>query len=400
MIKKIIKLLKSGIFFDKVIGRIKAEIFSLLAKIIYGKSKIKENKIIFIAFQEKYACNPKAIANEILKQKLPYELIWVTRKKTELNNEYPKQIKLVDKISLKFYKEIYSSKIIVCNANIIELLKFKKRNEQILMQTWHGSLGFKRIDAGSIKDDRWVKRMLELKKITDYCISNSTFETHVFSNSYWDNKQISEYGHPRNDILFNRNNEYKILSKKIKQLYNLDEDTKICLYAPTYRNENELQSYGLDSNKIQEVLTKKFGGKWSVFFRLHHRLKEMNITDKSMKNGIDVTDYPDMQELLCVCDVGITDYSSWMCDYVLTKRPGFLYIPDYEDYIKDRGFYYPLETTPFPIAKNNNELYEKIINFDENKYLKDVRKFLTDKGCLEDGEASKRIVNKIKEIIP
>ena len=223
----------------------------------------------------------------------------------------------------------------------------------------------------------------------------------MFENSYWCNVTMLKYGHPRSDILFNKNNEFEIFSKKIKELYNIDDDVKICLFAPTYK-EKMIYDYNIDFIKIKNALSKKFGGKWCICFRLHHnsKRKNMKVSEEHLKVVMDVTDYPDIQELLCACDAGITDYSSWMCDYVLTKRPGFLYIPDYEEYVEERGFYYPLETTPFPIAKNNNELYEKIINFDEDKYLKGTEKFLQDRGCFESGKASELIVEKIiKQII-
>ena len=106
-----------------------------------------------------------------------------------------------------------------------------------------------------------------------------------------------------------------------------------------------------------------------------------------------------MQELLCAVDFGITDYSSWMCDYILTRRPGFLFTLDIEKYVDERGFYYPLETSPFPVCKSNQELCDKIINFDEKKYQNDIDKFLSDKECYEDGYASKRVVELIKDKI-
>ena len=121
----------------------------------------------------------------------------------------------------------------------------------------------------------------------------------------------------------------------------------------------------------------------------------MPIPKKYLEKVVNVTDYPDMQELLCGVDLGITDYSSWMCDFVLTNKPGFLYTSDIEKYVDERGFYYPLESSPFPVAKTNEELYKKILNFDEKKYKKDVKDFLKDKGCCEQGNASKTVVEFI-----
>ena len=83
---------------------------------------------------------------------------------------------------------------------------------------------------------------------------------------------------------------------------------------------------------------------------------------------------------------------------MLTRKPCFLFAVDIKDYNTERGFCYPLETTPFPISTNNDELSQSIINFDEKKYAEDVENFLVDKGCVDDGHASERVVELIKQI--
>lgn len=399
MIKKIIISIKDRTFFKKVNHKIKVNVFRIFRKFLDKKIKIKDNKIMFITFQGDYNCNPKAIANELIKQNLPYELIWVVRKENLKNKEnYPKELKLVVRGSLKFYIEAAASKIIIDNANNFEYLKMHKKEGQFLLQPWHGSMGFKRLDPASVQNEKWVKKALMLDDVTDYCIVNSAFEIDVFKNSYWPTTPMLKYGHPRNDILFNKNNEFEIYSKKIRKMYNIADDIKICLYAPTHRDNSTLETYNIDFSKLEKALTERFGGKWCIFLRLHFKLRNVTIPSKYLQKVINVTDYPDMQELLCACDVGITDYSSWMCDYILTRRPGFLFTLDIDKYIDERGFYYPLETSPFPVAKTNDELYEKIIKFDDKKYQKEINKFLKEKDCYEDGNASKRVVKKINTI--
>ena len=92
----------------------------------------------------------------------------------------------------------------------------------------------------------------------------------------------------------------------------------------------------------------------------------------------------------------ISDYSSCMFDFMLTRRPCFIYAEDIARYNDERGFYYPLEATPFPVATNNEELKRNILNFDNEKYVKEVDKFLEEKGCIDDGNASKKVVEIIK----
>ena len=54
-------------------------------------------------------------------------------------------------------------------------------------------------------------------------------------------------------------------------------------------------------------------------------------------------------------------------------------MPDLEHYDQERGFYYKLEETPFPIAHTNEELIHNIENFNQEKYSMQVEDFLKKK---------------------
>ena len=85
--------------------------------------------------------------------------------------------------------------------------------------------------------------------------------------------------------------------------------------------------------------------------------------------------------------------------FYVSRKPAFVFATDIKDFNNDRGFYYPLESTPFPIAVNNKELVENVLKFDDEKYQKDITNFLEDKGCMEDGHASERVVDLIEQIM-
>lgn len=390
MFKKIIIAIKDGSFIKKVIKKIKNIYLSKIKKIFTKKIKVENDCVLFLTFQYDYTCNPKAICEELMKKNY-FKIYWAIDDKRKISN-LPKNVIPVYINTLNFYKIAAKCKFVIDNANNFAYLGLEKNNDQVLLQTWHGSMGFKRLDSKSVKNQNWVNKAMLMNSITDYCIVNSKFEEDVFKSSYWPDVPMLYYGHARNDILFNKNNEFEFYSKKIREIYNIDDDVKIVLFAPTFRDNSSLNSYALDYDMLLKALEKRFPGKWCILLRMHYKLKSARVPKKYLRKVINVTDYPDMQELLCAVDVGITDYSSWMCDFVLTGKPGFLFTLDIDKYINERGFYYPLESTPFPVASSNEVLYDKIVNFDEKKYSQNVKKFLKDKGCCETGYASKKIV--------
>jgi len=392
--KRVVRAIKNGTFFTKV----KQKTIKIFSSSYVKNIKIDENKITFITFQGRYECNPKAICEEIIKQKLPYKLVWIA-KKDDFNNleQYPKELKIVLHNSIESYKELASSKIIIMNATELINLNYKKRKGQIYIQTWHGSMGFKRLYTDN--RSKWRKNAFKLGTQTEYIVTNSDFETKVYRETYWKDTPLLEYGHARNDILINKGKEYDEASLKVRKLYNIPKNKKIVLWAPTFRNDLTYKHYMLDYNKLKECLKNKYNCDFEILVRFHYKLMEQKVPKNFFDGVVNANEYPDIQDLLCASDVGITDYSSWMCDYVLTKKPGFLYTPDIDYYDKERGFYYPLETTPFGASKTQEELFERINNFDQNKYNKEVDKFLKDRGCFEKGNASVRIVEKIKELM-
>ena len=363
---------------------------------------IEKNKIFIYSSTNSYACNPKYIAEEILKRNLPYQIVWGLHCCDSMQS-IPDKIKTVAISNYDEYlKEFASSKILIFNmrANEEINLGLVKKPNQIYINTWHGSLGIKKVgsDINHLKKHVLKSTKIDAEQV-DYLISNSDFTSKIHKSSFLGNGKILKIGHPRNDVFFGNLCSVKA---KIFQTYKIPAESNVVLYAPTFRDKQyNVDVYDLDTKLLRQALFKRFGGKWVVLMRLH---PEFRVLDKKFDfrndNGcIDVTMYPDMQELLAASDTVITDYSSCIYDFMLTRRPGFIYATDIENYNNNRGFYYPLESTPFPIATDSQRLADNIINFDMEKYHREVEQFLKDKGCIDDGHASERIVDFIEKII-
>lgn len=369
---------------------------------------LENNKIVFDNFNGgSYGCNPKYIAEEILKRNLPYEIVWLVKnvKKETNKGVFPPNIKLVGYGTKIALRELAGAKLWINNQRMNYFIKkgLRKKEGQYFIQTWHGSLGIKKLDAdvdaftNEFKQE-WVERSKFDSSMWDYLLTNSEFENEIFRRALWFNNEIKQFGHPRNDIFFKNSAE---ISKKVKDFYEISEEKKILLYVPSFRDDGDIECYKLEYEKVLEALENKFGGEWVCISRLHPRAKKFDkdLILKENEKIIDGTFYPDIQELLVSADCAITDYSSCIFDFMLGKKPGFIFATDIEKFNTDRGFYYPLESTPFPVSSDNETLIKNIENFDNERYLREVDEFLKDKGCMEDGHASERTVDLIEEIM-
>ena len=406
--RKIAKNFVEGQFF-KVIFTLIADFFrGLRACVDYGlaaiarfilchTNKVQNNKVMFMTFNNNYMCNQKYICEEILKQKLPLDIVWAATKAQIASGQYPKGVRLVVRDSYEFFKEVTTAKVWVDNALNFTWNPIPKKKEQFYLQTWHGSMGLKRIGKQDVKNARWSMSAAMAGKATDLCISNSTFETEVFRQTHWPKAKILELGHARNDVFFMDKQEQAAVKAQVCAYFGIPEDCHIALYAPTFRNDDSAETYDLEHSKFLDALEAKFGGHWVVLNRYHFKTKAARKNVTVDERIISATAYPDIQDLMIAADVGLTDYSSWICDFVLTGRPGFIYAPDLKEYDSERGFYYPLEETPFPIAETNEELVERIQNFDPTLYETKRQEFLKARGCKEDGHAAEKIVEIIKK---
>ena len=80
---------------------------------------------------------------------------------------------------------------------------------------------------------------------------------------------------------------------------------------------------------------------------------------------------------------GIADYSSWIYDILLLRRPGFIYVADVDSYLSQRELYFPIDSTPFPFSSNVEELCVSITNFYENKFNVLVNLFIENEGAID-----------------
>lgn len=377
------------------------KLFSLPAIwIMTRRIPVEDNKIFFMTFRGEFDCNAKWIALEIQRRKLPYTVVWTVRKGVP-TEDIPLDFIQVRRGSYEFYRQLASAKIIVDNGVSTSYLGYKKKKNQVLVETWHGSLGIKMFSKETNKDKKWCMAATIEGKMTDYCISNSTFEDAVFTDTFWDKSRILQLGHARNDILCERDTERLAkIRKKVYTAFDLPEDVKICLYAPTFRDDGDMRPYRVDYAALKDALTTRFGGEWVILTRFHFRLlKKLKNYDPGA-GVINASQYSDIQELLTCTEVGITDYSSWICDYMLTRRPGFLFATDMTQYEKkDREFFYPLDSMPFPLALDNEQLIENILRFDGDSFPGKCDAFLADKGCMDDGHASERIVDVVEKLM-
>jgi CDP-glycerol glycerophosphotransferase (TagB/SpsB family) len=109
---------------------------------------------------------------------------------------------------------------------------------------------------------------------------------------------------------------------------------------------------------------------------------------------IDASDHPDMNELMLVSDVLVTDYSSAMYEFALLERPMAFFAPDHAAYERERGFYldWPGDL-PGPVFGTTEDLAGWLRG--EAFDLDRVRAFRASAFDVADGRATARFVDEV-----
>ena len=113
---------------------------------------------------------------------------------------------------------------------------------------------------------------------------------------------------------------------------------------------------------------------------------------------IDVTDYPEINDLILASDAAVLDYSSLRFDFALTGRPMLFLVPDLPTYTGGvRGFLYPFEeSAPGPLIDDAEEVVARLQDLDgvRAEFADAYEQFNARFNYLQDGKAAERVVKR------
>lgn len=348
-----------------------------VARLLFSLFPLVKNKVFFKAYNGlRYTCNPKAISEKLHEVAPEIKIVW-SFNHPEKEKDIPSYVLSVKKNSLKEYFHLFTAKFWVMNAGSMIP---KKRKGQLFMDTWHGDRAFKHVAVSN--DDSSV--LAEAYKNVDVLLSGSDYGDRVIREAMKYKGEILKCGSPRNDLFFT---DTKKVALEIKEKIGLNNRAKTLMFAPTFRGQGDGVE-PLHFSKLLEDLEKRDSEPWQCLIRQHYKVPmQKKWTDDT--RIVDVSAYSDMQDLLLISDVVISDYSSLVGDYALLSRPIILYVPDVEEYKAGKGLYFDIEKSPYVLAKNETELFDKILSFNLDSASKNCQDILSFYGnVVENGNAS------------
>ena len=335
---------------------------------------------------KKYDDSPKAIYEKMCKDARfrNFRFIWAFHNPDDFDVPGATKIKTD---SLKYFLTALRSRVWITNSSMERGLSFKP-NATLYVNTWHGST-IKKMGS-DIDESNTSFRSLGKMKV-DIMTAQNEEQTNIFSRVFdIPRKNFLVCGLPRNDFLLDATAEY---IAKVRERLQLPRGKKIILYAPTFR-EFDRDSHGvilkppIDLEKWKAVLTDEY----ILLFRAHYEVATV-LGLKTDEFCRDVTDYPDLNDLLLAADIMISDYSSIIFDYALLEKPILHYCYDYDRYEAERGMYMDIREY-LDGSDKEDELLKLLKNMDWQAET-DRAKSFKEKFSLQDGHATDAVLDAI-----
>lgn len=354
---------------------------------------VNENKIVFLNFHsDNFTGNNRAIYEELIRRKFKLKYIMISN--SDIRREYRFSLKKFIKTIIKNYN-LCTARYIIVNDNYSLFSMITLRKETDLIQVWHGGGAFKKFGRHSIQNinnPEKLKRYLKGSSQYTKVIVSSSEVSDIYADAFGiDKSKIYPIGLPRTDIFFDKdkidNIKRKLLSK-YEQLLN----KRIIVYAPTFRdNDRNMYLFPLDLNYLFNTLDSDY----VLVYKLHPRTRNFIEYESIYKSRVFDLSHEDINDLLILADILITDYSSLIFEYAILQKPVIFFAYDLEQYENlVRGFYYPYKKfVPGPIAYTTEEIVEYIKK--NNWDLDKLKKFAMQFNEYFDGNATERFINNV-----
>ena len=307
---------------------------------------------------------------------------------------------MIQAVSAGFY--LATSRVFVVDDYFFPIYAIRPRDGTTIIQTWHACGAFKKVGYSlldrSFGADEMLVGRVPIHSNYDVCLVASQTAAPAYAEAFRQPMERfrSDLGIPRTDVFFGDDRLARI-GAAVRAKYALPEGRRIILFAPTFRGDritNARAADDLDLGALQRVL----GHDHIVLVRLHPFVRSETAIGPELGGfAIDVSDHPDINELMLVADVLVTDYSSAIFEFALLNRPMAFFAPDYEAYERERGFYLDFRSdVPGPIFETTDALadYLRAGEFD----LERVARFRATSFDVADGRSTARVTDEL--IIP
>ena len=213
------------------------------------------------------------------------------------------------------------------------------RRSTTVVQVWHAAGALKRFGLDTTSPPAEPERTF-LHRYYDVVVVGGEWSRAPYAAALrTPMERVLALGSPRTDLFFDETALEAARARVLARHPGL-RGRRVVLYAPTFRGRGEAKraATGLDAPRLRAALPSDH----ALVLKTHPNLDP----SATPTDGYDVIVDPtlDINELLALTDVLITDYSSSIVEFALLRRPVILLVGDLAEYEVDPGLYLDYRT--------------------------------------------------------
>jgi len=296
--------------------------------------------------------------------------------------------------TVRLFHALARSSVVFLDDYYAQLRGLHGRSGGQIVQVWHAAGAFKKFGLSSRGAADANSEDYEVATHGAYTavICSSSEVRALYAEAFnVPTASVLPLGLPRTDVFFDEAYKARVRESLLREHPQLAHK-KILLYAPTFRGMPQERSR-FHLNLDLDMLAHRLGDNYALVIKLHPSVQEpLDIPERLAKFVVDLSKSADINDLLILSDVLITDYSSVIFEYALLRRPMVFFAYDVDSYLDERGFYYEYSSfVPGPIAKTTAEVADLLENgqFDLSKIDEFADRFFD----YRDGKATQRILD-------
>ncbi|HYO42210.1 MAG TPA: CDP-glycerol glycerophosphotransferase family protein [Candidatus Limnocylindrales bacterium] len=292
-----------------------------------------------------------------------------------------------------------ASRVVVVDDFFFPMYVVTPRPGTTRVQVWHAAGAFKKfgysvLDKAFGADEDLVKTVAIHSNYSLALVSSMSIARH-YAEAFGQPGPIftSRIGIPRTD-LFGDPERRGRAEARVRSTYSVPAGKRVILYAPTFRGASVGNARYADLMDL-EVMHRVLGEDHVLLLKLHPFVRDaLHVPPELAAFAIDASGDPDVNELMLVSDVLVTDYSSVIYEFALLGRPIVFLAPDDGEYLAERGFYFDfLRGAPGPIVQTTDAL-AALIRADAFDRAR-VEAFARASFDVPVGGATKRLVDEV-----
>ncbi|MER2060252.1 MAG: CDP-glycerol glycerophosphotransferase family protein, partial [Niallia sp.] len=349
---------------------------------------LQTRKIIFASdSRSEMSGNFQFVYDELLKRNLNYDYHLLLKKGVD---------------EKKNYREIFSLAYHLATAKFIILDDFYPmiypltiRKNAELIQLWHAVGAFKTFGFSRLgRPGGPSPKSKNHRNYTKAIVSSHNVAKHYAEGFGIDIENVIPTGIPRTDVFFDKDYQEEVRNNLYEEFPFL-KGKKVITFAPTFRGNGQMSAHYPMEVLNLEKLYNELKDEYVFLFKIHPFVKnEFSIPYQFSDFFYDFSSYREINDLLFITDILITDYSSVCFEYALLNKPMIFFAYDVEEYVRTRDFYYDYHSfIPGPLAKTTERMIDIIQkeDFKMEKIEPFVKYFFDDL----DGKATERVVDQL-----